>query len=739
MTPPPSSGRRRSAAETPVGNRRRRKRRARARKRQSRRFVVVAALVVVPLVLLIGATVGGTAVFGSSCDLNTLRPVAVGENSFVYASDGSVLGAIPAERNRTPVTRGEISPWVPKATVAIEDRRFYQHGGVDPVGILRAIVADVKAGKIVQGGSTITQELVRNLYLSREQTFKRKLTEACLAIKLSGRWSKDKILTAYMNQVYYGNHAYGIEAAAETYFSISAKQLDLAQAALIAGLPQAPSSFDPYRNPAAAIARRDEVLRAMLLAGDITSSQFTAAKSQRTLHLKAGRRFTQIREPYFFGYVEELLQQEYGTNTVRSGGLRVYTTISPGLQRAATASITHILSSSTDPAAAIVSIDPRTGAIRAMVGVTPGHKGNQFNFATSARRQPGSTFKPITLTAAVARGMDPYHTSYLSAPLIYNPDPTGTCQNKIAWCVETYSHSYAGVESVASATTQSDNTVYGRLALDVGPENIVAMARKLGVRTSPLQPYPSITLGTIGVTPLEMASVYSTLAAGGVYSKPMAITRVVLPNGKDDTSASWGKPQRERVIPDWVASTVTQVLHDNMLYGTGTAAHIANHSDAGKTGTTDSYADAWFSGYTPRLEATVWIGYPTGEIPMLNVHGIAVTGGSFPAEIWHAYMETPIGSRPDVPFPPPATTPEWTSWHGQYQYSGAYGGYSSGGTTTSSSSTGTTTAGAASTQRGTTTQAPPPTATFTPAPTTTATIEPPPPPPTTEPAATTVP
>ncbi|MDX6468980.1 MAG: penicillin-binding protein, partial [Gaiellaceae bacterium] len=178
MTPPPSSGRRRSAAETPVGNRRRRKRRARARKRQSRRFVVVAALVVVPLVLLIGATVGGTAVFGSSCDLNTLRPVAVGENSFVYASDGSVLGAIPAERNRTPVTRGEISPWVPKATVAIEDRRFYQHGGVDPVGILRAIVADVKAGKIVQGGSTITQELVRNLYLSREQTFKRKLTEA---------------------------------------------------------------------------------------------------------------------------------------------------------------------------------------------------------------------------------------------------------------------------------------------------------------------------------------------------------------------------------------------------------------------------------------------------------------------------------------------------------------------------------------------------------------------------------
>jgi penicillin-binding protein 1A len=417
---------------------------------------------------------------------------------------------------------------------------------------------------------------------------------------------------------------------------------------------------------------------------------------------------------------------------VRSGGLKVYTTIAPGLQRAATASITHVLTDSKDPAAAIVSIDPRSGAIRAMVGVSPTRRSNQFNFATSARRQPGSTFKPITLTAAVARGMDPFSTSYLSAPLIYNPDPSGTCQNKIAWCVETYSHSYAGVESVANATTQSDNTVYGRLALDVGPENIVAMARKLGVRTSPLQPYPSITLGTIGVTPLEMASVYATLAAGGVYSKPMAITRVVLPNGKADTSVAWGKPQRERVVPDWVASTVTQVLHDNMLYGTGTAAHIANHSDAGKTGTTDSYADAWFSGYTPRLEATVWIGYPIGEIPMLNVHGIAVTGGSFPAEIWHSYMETSIGSRPDVPFPAPTTQPEWTSWHGQYQYSGSYGFSSTPGTT--STSTGSTSTSSATTRKRSTTTAQPATTTSVPPPATTA-----PPATTTEPTPTVVP
>jgi penicillin-binding protein 1A len=679
----PTRGRRTS---DPGGTRRQRKRRRQTRRRRSRRTLLIAALIGIPVVAIIAGTVGATAVFGSRCDLSSLTPVAVGQNSFVYAADGSELGVIPAERNRTPVTRAQISPWVPKATVAIEDRRFYSHGGVDPVGIARAVVADIRAGKVVQGGSTITQELVRNLYLSRERTLKRKLIEACLSIKLSRQWSKDAILTAYLNQVFYGNHAYGIEAAAETYYSRKAKDLTLDQAALLAGLPQAPSSYDPFRNPTAARERRNEVLRAMLVSGDITSTEFARAKAQRDLGLKPGKRFNRIREPYFFGYVQELLQKEYGSNTVREGGLKVYTTINPGLQRAAQAAITHVLTEPTDPASALISIDPRTGAIKAMAAVSPSRRHNQYNFATSARRQPGSTFKAMTLTAAVARGMDPFHTSYLSAPLIYNPDPAGTCQNKIAWCVQTYEHSYHGVESVASATVQSDNTVFARLALDVGPENIVSMARKLGIRTSPLKPFPSITLGTETVTPLELASAYATLASGGVYSKPMAITKVVLPNGKVDTDAGWGQSKRERVIPDWVASTVTQVLEQNMLYGTGRGAHVYNHTDAGKTGTTDNYADAWFSGYTPRLVATVWMGYPQGEIPMLSVHGITVSGPTFPAQIWHLYMDTAIGSRADVPFPPARTDPVWTSWRGQYQYSGAYSsGYSSSGYSSSSS------------------------------------------------------
>ena len=642
---------------------RRRKRRDALRKQRRRKKLVVIGLVCAPFVLVAG-TLGGEAAFSSGCDLGALTPVAVGQNSVVYAANGSELGVIPAVHNRTPVSWNEISPWMPKATVAIEDRRFYEHGGIDPIGIARAVVADVRAGRIVQGGSTITQELVRNLYLSRAQTLQRKLTEACLAIKLGRHWTKQHILTAYMNEIYYGNHAYGIEAAAETYFSERASELSLDQAALLAGLPQAPSAYDPFVDPQDALGRRDEVLHAMLVNGDITRAQYDTARADRRLRLHPGSRYTAIHEPYFFGYVEDLLQQEYGTNTVREGGLKVYTTIQPALQRAASAAVKHVLYEPTDPAAAIVAIDPSNGAIRAMTAVTPGKRGNQFNFITSGARQPGSTFKTIALAAAVSEGLDPFTTTYLSAPFYYKP---------LNWNVQTYEHTYAGTELLVNATLQSDNTVYARLALEVGAQNIVNMARKLGIRTSPLTPDPAIALGAESVTPLEEATAYSTIAAGGIYSKPMAITKVVLPDGKVDTSAGWGKPQRQRVIPDWVASTVTKVLEENMLYGTGTGAHVQGRTDAGKTGTTDNYADAWFSGYTPRLEATVWIGYPQGEIPMLDVHGTAVSGPTFPADIWHLFMEVADGPGPDVPFPSPATAPTWLPWHGEFEYGLAYG------------------------------------------------------------------
>jgi penicillin-binding protein 1A len=625
-----------------VSGKRKPKRRSKPKRK---RRTLLALAIAVPLAVLAATAAGGAVYFSSSCDLSALRPVRQADNSLVYGANGSLIGVLPAVENRTAVARGAISPWMPKATVAIEDRRFYRHGGVDPQGILRALVADVSAGHIVQGGSTITQELVRNLYLSRDKTLQRKVVEACLAVKLARAWSRDRILTAYLNDVYYGNHAYGIEAAAETYFSVPASRLTLEQSALLAGLPQAPSYYDPLHNPAGALARRDEVLRALRRSGDVTDAQYAAAVHDRSLHLRPSPAYAS-REPYFVGYVENLLQQAYGAATVRAGGLKIYTTIRPRLQRAAGHALSEELHGRHDPAGTIVSIDPATGAIRAMAGI-------------AAERQAGSTFKPIVLAAAVAEGLNPWATRYLSAPFYYAP---------LQWRVRTYDGTYAGPETVAAATLHSDNTVFARLALDVGPDSIVAMAHELGVQTQ-LQPSPSIALGTSAVTPLDMASVYATLAAGGVYSKPFAIRRVVFPGGK--VAGGWGVTERTRVVPDWVAATVTRVLEENMLHGTGTGAHVPGRIDAGKTGTTDDYADAWFCGYTPSLEATVWMGYPRGEIPMLDVHGAAVSGPTLPATAWRLFMEQAAKDSPDAAFPAAVSPAQFAPWNGRYAVTGS--------------------------------------------------------------------
>lgn len=596
--------------------------------------------------------------FGSSCDLSSLRPVAIGRTSFVYAADGSLLGAIPAERNRQPIPASEMSPWIRKATVAVEDRRFFRHGGVDLEGIARAAVKDIQAGAIVEGGSTITQQLVRNLYISKERTVERKLKEACLAAKLDGAWTKERILTTYLNVVYYGNQAYGIEAAAQTYFSKRAKDLTLTEAALLAGLTQAPSLTNPFTAPQRARARRAEVLRAMLETGVITPRQFRLASSAG-LGLHPGRLYTEIREPYFFGYVRDQLIAAYGAERVRSGGLRVYTTIVPRYQRLAEKAIRETLDRPTDPAAALIAISPKTGAIRAMVAVVPNRPKNEFNLVSQARRQPGSTFKTFVLAAAVEMGIDPDSTYYVSAPFVYRTHPAGSCEDGSWWCVKTYANDYYGWSSIRSATLRSDNAVYAQLTLDVGPERVAEVARRMGVR-SPLDVrgayVPSIGLGSVAVSPLDLASAYATLAAGGVHAEPMAIRRVVLPDGTVDTS--WGKPKRRRAISEGTAAVVTRILEQNVQYGTGTRAALGRPA-AGKTGTNEEHADAWFAGYTPELATTVWVGYTAGEIPMENVHGIAVTGGSFPAEIWRLFMAPALEGREVVPFPEPSRWPEW--------------------------------------------------------------------------------
>jgi penicillin-binding protein 1A len=735
---PPRKPQRRRAVGPSAGRRRRARVRERRHGRRKGVVLVLLLLVAIPLVLALSGY-GAWAGFKNSCSLSSLQPVSIGENSFVYAADGTLLGSIPAERNRQPVALSRISPWMSNAVISTEDRRFYQHGGVDWWGIFRAAWRDVTKGKVVEGGSTIPQQVVRNLYpVSRERTLQRKVKEACLAVKLSKNWSKDRILATWMNQVYFGNHAYGVEAAAQTYFSKHASDLSLEQAALLAGLPQAPSLYDPILFPQTALARRAHVLKALYDNGDIPVERYQAAIADRNLHLRPGQLYSQIREPYFFSYVRDQLIAEYGAKTVQSGGLRVYTTIDPAFQRAATRAIRDTLYLKDDPAAALVSINPANGAIRAMTSVYPGGVKNEFNLVAQARRQAGSTFKTFVLTQAVDDGMNPASTSYVSAPFTWQPDPAIP-----PWNVSTYSHSYSGLISVQQATLQSDNTVYAKLTLDVGPQNVADMAHKLGVQ-SPLQPVPSIGLGSNAVSPLDMASAYATLAAGGVYSRPMAIRKVILPNGKEDDQAGWGRPARRRVIPDWVAATVTGILHQNVLYGTGTGANFGRDA-AGKTGTTDDHADAWFCGYLPNLEATVWVGYPQGEVPMESVHGIAVAGGSFPAEIWRRFMEQAVRYSPPQDFPEPSTPPEF---HYFKQGPWAFSGLAPVETTTTTTTTETkpspaTTAPTTTEQVPTTpevTTAPVTTVAPPPAPTTVpvTTVAPPPPPPTTVPETTTV-
>jgi penicillin-binding protein 1A len=315
----------------------------------------------------------------------------------------------------------------------------------------------------------------------------------------------------------------------------------------------------------------------------------------------------------------------------------------------------------TDPASALISISPRTGAIRAMAAVIPNRPENQFNLLSQARRQPGSTFKTFVLAAAVEMGVNPDSTYYVSAPFTYKVHPAGNCDDGSWWCVHTYANDYYGWSSIRSATIRSDNSVYAQLTLDVTPERVAETARRMGVRSrlDVRGAYvPSIGLGSVAVSPLDLASSYATLAAGGIHAEPMAIRRVVLADGREDTNAGWGVPQRRRALPEGVAAVVTRILEQNIQSGTGTRAAFGRPA-AGKTGTNEEHADAWFAGYTPNLATTVWIGYTKGEIPMESVHGIAVSGGSFPAEIWRLFMERALEGTEPAAFPEPSRWPTW--------------------------------------------------------------------------------
>jgi penicillin-binding protein 1A len=653
--------------------------RQRLRRTSRKRNPFVVVLLVLGSTLALGALGFGIWVMGVAADappLSDLQPVDVGENSIIYAADGSKLGYIQSDTARTPVDLDRIPNELQEATVAIEDERFYQHHGVDVEGVVRAAVSNLEAGEIKEGGSTITMQLARNLYITDPQRdLERKIKEARIAQELEDAHSKEWILEEYLNTASYGTvngrTAVGVEAASKIYFSKSVEDLDLAQSALLAGIPQSPSLYNPLQNPRGALDRRNDVLDEMAEQGYVSDEEAAVTKAL-PLETDPSNAYSRIREPYFFDYVQQQLIEKYGVNTVRQGGLKVYTTVFPELQEAARDAIENNLYYSTDPSAAVVSIDPRTGFVRAMAS-SGAYQSQQFNLAAQGHRQPGSAFKTFALTTAIRRGIDPDSTYYTSKPLDLNLPEWGR------WEVATYGESYSGTVSLHEATLASDNTVYAQLALDLGPQSVAETAREMGISTN-LDGIPAETLGglRLGVSPLEMSNAYATLASYGMRNEPIAIRKVVFPDGN---VAETGKPKRKRVFQDGVAYEVTQILEDNVDGGTGTAAQTDCSYEAGKTGTTDDFNDAMFIGYTPQLSTAVWVGYPNELRSMTSVHGISVAGGTFPAMIWNDYMQVAL-HHPEVnkgefcpSFPEPQDPVEWIPFHGTYSSSSGSSSY----------------------------------------------------------------
>jgi penicillin-binding protein 1A len=639
----------------------------RNRRRQRRRggiggkvALVGGALFVILVVAVFAVTSWVLGVAAKAPSLASCKTVDHSGNSVIYAGDGSRLGLIESEDARDPVSIERIPKRLQLATVAIEDQRFYEHGGIDPEGIARAALKNLEAGKTVEGGSTITQQLVRNLCIRNpKRDLERKIIEAKLAIEYAERHSRKEILGQYLNTASYGtvdgSTALGVGAASKIYFGRPVWKLNLVQAALLAGLPQSPTDYNPILHPGAARKRRNAVLAKMASLGYITPARAAGAEA-RGLELDASGTYFAHREPFFFDYVEHELIERYGAETVRNGGLEVYTTIEPRLQRIGLEAMRSALPYSTDPSSALVSIDPDNGQIEAMVSSTS-YGESQFNLAAQGHRQPGSTFKTFVLTTALKQGIDPYTTYYVSKPLDLNLPKWGH------WEVHTADEGYLGRVNLQQATVASDNTVFAQLDLDVGPERVAATAHSMGI-TSPLDGIPAEGIGglRVGVSPLELADAYATVADGGIRHDPVAIKRVVFRGGKTE-HPNRGKPRR--VVSAPVAYQVTRLLHDNITEGTGTAAYTGCPGQAGKTGTTDRETDAWFAGYQPNLATVVWVGYPqSNAIEMTDVHGITVFGGTFPAEIWHSLYSG--AGVPCEEFAKPKQAISWAPFYGKY-------------------------------------------------------------------------
>lgn len=585
-----------------------------------------------------GGLVGLATSFRNLPDVRVLRSYVPTETSYIYDVKGKALASLHGEANREVVKLDKISPTLKRAVIAMEDSHFYMHHGINPNSVGRALLANWERGSVVEGGSTLTMQLVKNLFLSRERRFSRKIAEAVLAIRVEQIFTKDQILEMYLNQIYWGHNNYGIQTAAESYFGKSADKLNLAESAMLAGLIQSPEEYSPFVNLEVAKERQAIVLSRMQKMGWITPAEAEAARNQK---LKLGKitSWQSSELPFITEAVVAELNERFGRDTVLKGGMRVQTTIDYNFQRMAEETVTRAHSTLRRRGVradqvALAAVDPRTHFVKALVGGVNYDK-SQFNRAIQSRRQPGSSFKPFVYYTAFATGKYGPGSTVMDTPVSYR-DGSGY------YSPRNYGGGYSGAMSIKTALTVSANVPAVKIGRAVGLDKVIEVCRTLGIK-SPMEPVTSLPLGAIGVTPLEMAGAFATFASNGWHSDPTIIVRVTDSAGNvllDNT------PKPRLVLDPWATASLTSVMQNVITSGTGKAAQIGRPA-AGKTGTTSSERDIWFAGYTPQLSTAVWVGNDNYR-PI----GGGATGGVYAAPIWRSFMLNALKNEPVQYFQP---------------------------------------------------------------------------------------
>jgi len=598
------------------------------------------------------ATAAAASFISDLPSIEDYSPTQSALTSRIYAADGTLIATFHGEENRELVPLEQIPKNLINAVISIEDERFYRHTGFDLEGIARAFLINLQSGEIVEGASTITQQVITSIYIPEGKkivTYDRKVKEAALAYQLEKFYTKKEILEMYLNTIYLGEGAYGVQAAAKTYFNKDVEYLSLSECATIAGLIQSPIHYSPYLNKKAALERRNIVLGKMLELGYIDEDDYENAIRQQIITQRPFVAEEKSFAPYFVEYVKQILIKKYGVTRVFEGGFNIYTTLEPDMQVAAEDAIKQVLYDPEDPAASLVAMDPRNGFIKAMVGGKD-FGDMKFNLATQAKRQPGSTFKVFALAAALEQGVSPYMTFNPNGTLLY--DIVGSQP----WEVSNYKNASFDTNemTVIDGTVRSVNVVYAQLIMRVGGYSVSKIANDMGIET-PMEGYPAIGLGglTTGVSPLEVCTAFSTIANYGVRHDPVAIFKIT---DKDGRLIEEYKEESNQVLKPINAYRMIEIMQQVMLRGTGTKARLDDRPCAGKTGTTQEVENAWFTGFTTNLCASVWMGYPEINKKMGPIHDMVVVGGAHPAMIWKLFMERATINLPAEDFKRPEDT-----------------------------------------------------------------------------------